>query len=230
MGSNANNAMPLRETFGVEDAWTFTAREWTILNNPPSEKIVEKGTQTDMKLCGLVDCKCVVWGLAKGKCAFWFGMVVAETSVLEDRHNPQESILIGVGICHWFSELSVAGIEWSIFLLIPGWSTKDSSSDLLWQSPQVWVFVESVILLGSSASCFGSLYATWVFFGERLFGSSASKSIRLVGLRTGSRLGSLLGLLIGCCNWIKMIDLNLISSYRAKTCKWHDLPNKRVPQ
>ncbi len=46
-----------------------------------------------------------------------------------------------------FWELSVAAI---------GCSAKDSGSDfLLWHSPQVWVFVESVFLLGSSASCFG---------------------------------------------------------------------------
>jgi hypothetical protein len=41
-----------------------------------------------------------------------------------------------------------------------------SSDLLLWHSPQGWVFVESVILLGSSASCFGSLYATRVLVGS----------------------------------------------------------------
>ncbi len=42
------------------------------------------------------------------------------------------------------------------------------------------------------------------WFGERLFGSSASKSIRMVGSQVGSllgsRLGSFVGSLISCCN------------------------------
>ena len=96
-----------------------------------------------------------------------------------------------------FWELSVAAIDCS---------AKDSGSDFLsWHSPRVWVFVESVTLIGSSASCFGSLYATRVFVGERLIGSFASKSIRLVGSRIGSRLGSFVGLLNGCCNRIKWL-------------------------
>jgi hypothetical protein len=75
MGSNANKAKAWRETCGVEYAWTFTAREWTILVNPELrlEQIVEKGTRADVKLCGL----------AERKCAFWFLMVIAKTSVLE---------------------------------------------------------------------------------------------------------------------------------------------------
>ena len=81
------------------------------------------------------------------------------------------------------------------------------SEFLSWHSPQVWVFVESMILLGSSASCFGSLYTTRVFFDERLFGSTASKSIRLVGLLIGSWLGSFVGSLIGCCNQVKWLTL-----------------------
>ncbi len=119
MGSNANNAMVWRETFCVEDAWTFTPREWTILDNPLNDKIIEKEMWADMKLPGLAKCKCVFWGLAKHKCAFWFVMVVAETSDLEDHHNPLESRLIGVGICHWFLELLVAAIEWLISSSIP---------------------------------------------------------------------------------------------------------------
>ncbi len=62
---------------------------------------------------------------------------------------------------------------------------------------------KSVILLGSSASSFGSLYPTRVFFDERLFGSSASKSICLVGLWIGVQLGSFCGFLISYCNQIK---------------------------
>ncbi len=45
------------------------------------------------------------------------------------------------------------------------------------------------------------------WFGERLFGSSASKSIRMVGsrveLQLGSRHGSFVGSLISCCNRVK---------------------------
>ena len=47
------------------------------------------------------------------------------------------------------------------------------------------------------------------WFGERLFGSSASKSIRMVGSWVGSllglRLGSFVGSLISCCNQIKWL-------------------------
>jgi hypothetical protein len=203
-GSNATNAKAWHETFGVENTWTFTARDWTQLVNPELrlERIVEERTQADEKLCLLAKCKCVVWGLAKRKCAFWFVMVVAETSVLVDWHNQLESKLIGVGFSHWFLELLVAAIGWLISSSIPGWSAKDSVSDLLWHSPQVWVFVESVILPGSSASCFGSLYTTQDFFRERLFGSSVSIFIHLVGLQIGSWPGSFVGSLIGCCNQI----------------------------
>ncbi len=185
-------------------AWNFLC--WRFLNfyhkrvnhtwqsNTNMERKVEKGTRADVKLCGL----------AKRKCAIWFIMVVAETAVLEGRHNPLELRLIGVGICHLFWELSVAAIGWSISSSIPGWSTKDSGSDILlwhsprwellaaaigcsakdsssdflpWHSSRGWVIVESVILLGCSAFCFGSLYATKVFFSEKLLRSSASKSI-----------------------------------------------------
>ncbi len=130
-GSNANNVKAWHETVGVEDTWTFTARDWTQLVNPELrlEWIVEKGMRADEKLCGLAKFNCVVWGLAERKCAFWFIMVVAETSVLEDQHNPLELRLIGVSICHWFWELSVTAIGWSISSSIPGWSAKDS---LLW--------------------------------------------------------------------------------------------------
>ncbi len=74
---------------------------------------------------------------------------------------------------------------------------------LLWHSPHVWVFVESVILLESSTSCFCSLYTMRDFFCERLVGSSASKSIRLVGSRVRSQLGSFFCLLIYSSNWMK---------------------------
>ncbi len=60
-GSNASDAKAWRETFGVEDTWTFTARDCTILDNPiPTEWKVEKGMQADAKLCGLAKCKCVI--------------------------------------------------------------------------------------------------------------------------------------------------------------------------
>ena len=52
-GSNANNVKAWRETIGVEDSWTFTAREWTQHDNPPKGQIVEKGMRTDEKLVGL---------------------------------------------------------------------------------------------------------------------------------------------------------------------------------
>ena len=83
-GSNGNNVKTWCETFGVEDTWTLTARDWTQLVNPELrlEWIVEKGMQVNEKLCGL----------AKRKCAFWFIMVVA-------CDNPLESRLIVVGIC-----------------------------------------------------------------------------------------------------------------------------------
>ncbi len=77
----------------------------------------------------------------------------------------------------------------------------NSSSDLLlWHSPQCWVFVESVILIGSSASCFGSLYATHVL--------------------VGSLLGSFVGLLIGSTNqnqwfswtWFPATGLRLVKA------------------
>ncbi len=84
-GSNANNAKAWCETVSVEDTWTFAARDWTQLVNAELrlERIVEKGTQADEKLCGLT----------KRNWAFWFVIVVAceytllwqfETSVLED--------------------------------------------------------------------------------------------------------------------------------------------------
>ncbi len=84
-------------------------------------------------------------------------------------------------------------------------AANSTRSDFLsWHSSQVWAFVESVISLGSSASCFGDkLYFTC--FDERLLRSSASKSIRLVGSRFGSWLGSFVGLLIGCWKWIKWL-------------------------
>jgi hypothetical protein len=43
-----------RETVGVEDTWTFTARDWTQHDNPPNGQIVEKGTRSDEKLRWLV--------------------------------------------------------------------------------------------------------------------------------------------------------------------------------
>jgi hypothetical protein len=168
MGSNANNVKAWRETVGVEDTWTFTARDWTILDDNPywNEQIVEKGSRADEKLCGLAECKC----------ASWFVMVVA-------CDNPLKSRLIGVGIYHWLLELLEAAFEWSISSAILGWSAKDSGSDFLpWYSPRVWVFVESVSLLGGSASCFVSLFATQDFL-------------------VGSPVGSFIGLLIGSTNW-----------------------------
>ncbi len=211
-GSNANNVKAWHETFCGEDAWTFTTREWTKLDNLPNEKIVEKGTQADENLCGLAKRKCVIWRLVR-RSSWSISVVVLEytlphlprTSVLEEQRNPLESRLIGVGICHRFWELSETAVGLLISSSIPGCSAKDSGSDLLWHSPQVWVFVKSVILLGSSASCFGSLYATRVFIGERLFGSSASKSNHLVGSRIGLRLGSFVGSLIGCCNQVQFL-------------------------
>ena len=62
-GSNANNATAWRETFGVEDAWTFTTRDWTQHDNPPNGQIVEKGMRSDEKLCYLAKGKCAVEGL-----------------------------------------------------------------------------------------------------------------------------------------------------------------------
>jgi hypothetical protein len=49
-----------RETFCVEDTWTFTARNSTQLVNPEFrlEWIVERGTQADEKLGGLAELKC----------------------------------------------------------------------------------------------------------------------------------------------------------------------------
>jgi hypothetical protein len=110
-GSNANNVKAWRETVGVEDTWTFTARDWIQHDNPPKGQIVEKGTRTDEKLH---------W-LAKRKCAFWVFVMpsswsmsvvleytkprLARTSVLDERHNPLDSRLIGFG---W--ELSEAAI------------------------------------------------------------------------------------------------------------------------
>ncbi len=88
---------------------------------------------------------------------------------------------------------------------------------LVWHSQQIWVSVESMILHGRSASCFDSLYVTWVFFGERLFGSSASKSICLVGSQISLWLDSFIGLLFGCCNWIKCICMTC----QKKDCQWH---------
>ncbi len=152
MVSNANNAKAWHKIVGFEDTWTFTARDWTQLVNPELrlEQIVEQGMWADEKLCGLAKCKCVVWRLAECKCAFWFVMVVAETSVLEDQHNPLELRLIGVGICHWFSELLVAAIGWLISSSIPGWSAKDSGSDLSWHSQKFeclsnqWSYLEAL--------------------------------------------------------------------------------------
>jgi hypothetical protein len=59
-----------------------------------------------------------------------------------------------------------------------------------------------------------STRSTQVFFGERLFGSTASKSIRLVGSWIVLRLGSFVELPIGCCNRVKWL-----TSYRAETCE-----------
>ncbi len=96
-GSNANNAKVWCETFGGEDAWTFTAREWTKLDNLPNEKIVEKGTWADENLRGLAERKCVIWGLV-GRSSWSMSVVVLEytlphlprTSVLEEQRNPLE--------------------------------------------------------------------------------------------------------------------------------------------
>ncbi len=115
-------------------------------------------------------------GLAECKCASWFFMVVA-------CDNPLKSRLIGVGICHWFLELLEAAIKWLISSSILGWSAKDSGSNiLLCHSPRNGVFVKSVSLLGSSASCFVSLFATQDFL-------------------VGSPVGSFVSLLIGSTNW-----------------------------
>ncbi len=59
-GSNANNVKAWRETVGVEDTWTFTAREWTQHDNPPKGQIVEKGTRAVEKLCWLAKRKCAM--------------------------------------------------------------------------------------------------------------------------------------------------------------------------
>ncbi len=110
-GSNANNAKAWCEAVGVDDAWTFTARDWTQYDKPPNGQIVEKSTWADEKLCWLAKCKCAVWGLVMR--SSWSMSVVSEytkphlfrTSVLEEQRNPLESRLIGVG---W--ELSEAAI------------------------------------------------------------------------------------------------------------------------
>ncbi len=153
-GSNANNVKAWRETFVVEDTWTFTTRDWTILDDNPywNEQIVEMGSRADEKLCGLAERKCA------GEC--WFVMVV-------DWRNPLELRCIGVV---W--ELLVVAIGWLISSSLPDQSAKDSRW-LLW--------LESTALL----------------ICERLFGSSASESIRLVGLR----VGLFVGLLIGSTKW-----------------------------
>ena len=110
-GSNANNATAWRETFGVEDAWTFTTRDWTQHDNPPNGQIVEKGTRSDKKLCWLAKRKCAVGGLVGH--SSWSMSVVSDytkprlfrTSVLEEQCTPLESRLFGAG---W--ELSEAAI------------------------------------------------------------------------------------------------------------------------
>ncbi len=178
--SNTNNIKEWRETFGVEDAWTVTAREWTILDNPiPTELKVKKGMRADVKLCGLADCKCVIWGLANCQ--------------------GQVCILICHGGCMWQStgieidccwhlpnlEIVICKSNWVIDLLF---NTRLICKRLRlwflsWYSPRVWEFVKSFILLGSSESCFGSLYATCVL--------------------AGSIVGSFVGFPIGSTNWIK---------------------------
>jgi hypothetical protein len=59
-GSNGNIVKTWCETFGDEDTWTFTARDWTQLVNPELrfEQIEEKGMRTNEKLRGLAECKC----------------------------------------------------------------------------------------------------------------------------------------------------------------------------
>ncbi len=80
-------------------------------------------------------------------------------------------------------------------------------------------FCVSVILFGSSASCFwDKLYFTC--FDERLFGSSASKSIHLVSLRIGSRLGSFVGLLIGCRNRVKWMTQTWFPATKLRAFVW----------
>ncbi len=115
---------------------TFSCREWAIHDNPyPKEQIVENSTRANLKLSELAKRKCIVWGLAKHKCASWFMRVVVldytlpcllRTSVLEEQRNPLESRLIVVGLCHRFLELSEAGIGLLISFSIPGWSAKDT--------------------------------------------------------------------------------------------------------
>ncbi len=203
-GSNASNVKALRETVGVEDTWTFTARDWTQHDNPPKGQIVEKGTRTDEKLRWLAERKCAFWGLVRPSSRSMSvvleytkprGLVrplsrsisvvleytkprLLRTSVLEEQRNPLELRLIGVGICHWFLELSEAAVGLLISSSIPGWSAKYTRCSL---------WLESTALL----------------ICEWLFGSKAFKYIRLVGSRIGSRLGSFVGSLIGCCNWVK---------------------------
>ncbi len=127
-GTNASNVKAWHETAGVEDGWTFSARDWTQHDNPPNGQIVEKGMRADEKHRWLAERKCAVWGLVRPSSGSMsvvieytkpWGLVrpssrsisvvleytkprLLRTSVLEERRNPLESRLIGVGICHWF--------------------------------------------------------------------------------------------------------------------------------
>jgi len=96
MGSNANNAKAWRETVGVEDTWTFTARDWTIFDNPELwlELIVEKRTRADESLRGLAERKCVIWGLVRRSSR---SMSVVSEYTKQEWRNPLEARLIGVG-------------------------------------------------------------------------------------------------------------------------------------
>ncbi len=170
-------------------------------------QIVEKGTRADVKLCGLAEHKCTILGLAKCKCAFWFVMVVA-------CDNPLELRLIVVGICHWFLELLVAAIGWSISSSIPGWSTKDSGSYLLWSICQISNLAWKLCILPWLTVHYLS-FLWWKFAWKLCF-----QIHLLVGLQIGLQLGSFGQLLIGCHNWIKWMTQTWFPATELRAFAW----------
>ncbi len=129
-------------------------------------------------------------------------------SVRVDCCKPLESRLILSGICHSFgwgndssghmlwislSRPSLNVTQLVIIYLTWTWLTPWTASNVQEVLEENWV-IETVILLGSSASCFSDkLY--FPCFDVRMFGSS----VRLVGFP----VGSFVGLLISSTNWIQ---------------------------